>query len=86
MRGNSKKLIKGGIATPPGDEDIDIESTLMFLYKKCAKEWGWVPKDIDETNLETLMDFLFFKELADPNTRIINGKTYKRATKPPSWL
>jgi hypothetical protein len=58
----------------------------MSLYKKCSKEWGWMPRDIDETNLETLMDFLFYKESADPNTRVINGKTYQRATKPPSWL
>jgi len=41
---------------------------------------------MDETNLETLFDFLFTKEKSDPNIRIIGGKTYKRVTKPPSWL
>lgn len=71
---------------PPDNSEIDIEDVLMSVYKSCVKQYGWSLKAIDETNLETLMDFLFFKESADPNTRTINGKEYKRATKAPSWL
>lgn len=79
MKGSTEMLL-------PDDDNIDIENTLMSLYKKCAKEWGWIPKDIDETNLETLMDFLFFKESIDQNLKVIEGKVYKRAEKPPLWL
>ena len=41
---------------------------------------------MDETNLETFMDYIFYKEVVDTNTLIISGKTYKRAEKAPSWL
>ncbi|MDE4542258.1 hypothetical protein [Thermoanaerobacterium sp. R66] len=51
-----------------------------------VKNFGWTLKDIDDTSLETLMDFLFYKPKKNDNIRIRNGKTYIRATKPPSWL
>lgn len=41
---------------------------------------------MDEMNLESLFDFLFYKEKPDPNKRVIGGKTYIRASKPPAWL
>jgi hypothetical protein len=40
-------------------------------------------RDIDECNLETLFDYLFWK---DPDERIIRGKVYKRSTTVPNWL
>jgi hypothetical protein len=57
------------------------------LYRHLVKEYGWSLKDIDETNLETLFDFLLMSR-DDRNTRIIGGKVYKRAerNKPPAWL
>jgi hypothetical protein len=58
----------------------------MSLYHTCGQKLSLSPRDIDETNLETLFDYLFFKTKPDTNTRVINGKTYKRATKAPSWL
>jgi len=72
----------GGIPSDDND-DINIEYSILLMYKKCVENWGWSLNDIDDTNFETLMDFLLFK---DPNLRVIDGKKYKRATKPPSWL
>lgn len=42
--------------------------------------------DIDETDISNLLAFVNFRPETDPNMRVINGKTYTRATKPPSWL
>lgn len=75
-----------GDVAPPENEDADPEATLIHVYRKCVEKYGWSLKDIDETNLETLFDFVLYKEKPDPNIRTINGKTYRRATKPPSWL
>jgi hypothetical protein len=58
----------------------------MSIYRQLVKNTGWNLKDIDDTNLETLVDFLFFSTKGDPNIKIINGKEYKRANKAPSWL
>ena len=68
------------------DEDGDIEDTFAMIYEKCVKNFNWNLNDIDETNLETLMDFLFYKSKPNSNIKIINGKEYKRVTTPPSWL
>jgi len=65
------------------DEEADPEQVLMGLYGKLIKAHGWNLRELDETNLETLFDFLTYK---DPNERIINGKVYRRATAPPKWL
>lgn len=87
MWGSLKKLITGAEEnSSPDDEDVDIEDSFLSLYKKCCEDYGWTPREIDDTNLETLMDFLFYKSKPDPNTRMIEGKVYHRATKPPSWL
>lgn len=58
------------------------------LYRRLVRDFGWTLKDIDETNLETLIDFLLMQGGGDSNTRIIRGKEYKRAEpgKPPAWL
>ena len=58
------------------------------LYRRLVKDFGWTLKDIDETNLETLFDFLLMQESPDNSTRVIRGKEYKRAEpgKPPAWL
>jgi len=42
--------------------------------------------DIDETDFSNMLAFVNFTPEADPNTRVIKGKTYTRAAKPPSWL
>jgi hypothetical protein len=55
----------------------------MGIYRKLAKTYGWSPREIDETNLETLFDFLNYD---DPNVRIKNGKIYRRAQRVPKWL
>jgi hypothetical protein len=57
----------------------------MSVYRELVKKMGWSLKDIDDTDLETLVDFLFFTK-TDPNLRVINGKEYHRANKAPSWL
>jgi hypothetical protein len=52
-----------------------------------VREYGWPLSDIDETNLETLFDFLLMKA-PEPDFLIISGRAYKRAVpgKPPAWL
>lgn len=67
-------------------DEVDIEDTFQNLYSKCVDNFGWSLKDIDDTNIETLIDFIFHKSKPDPDIRIIGGKVYKRAIKPPSWL
>lgn len=57
----------------------------MGIYSLFVNKYGWSLKDIDETNLETLIDFMYYRE-NDPNTRVINGVTYKRAQGKPKWL
>jgi hypothetical protein len=66
-------------------EEVDAEHSLMSVYRHLVKTFNWNLKDIDETNLETLVDFLFFTT-NDPNVKIINGKEYHRVKKAPTWL
>jgi hypothetical protein len=65
-----------------------MESTLLEIYRLLAKNYGWSPRDIDETYLDTLFDFLLGRTQEDKDTRVINGRIYKRAKKgePPAWL
>ena len=69
------------------DTPVEIDQVINDLYKHLVDRYGWSLRDIDETNLETLFDFLLMKR-EDPNTRVIRGKVYKRAErgKPPAWL
>ena len=55
----------------------------MGLYKKCAQGFGWSPKDMDETDFDTLVEFVWY---SDTSVKVIGGKEYKRASKCPSWL
>jgi hypothetical protein len=59
---------------------------LNSLYKELVKSFKWSLKDIDDTNLETLIDFVYNMTQGDPNTRVINGKEYRRAAQTPSWI
>ena len=65
---------------------MDEEEVILHLYFLYAKNLGWSLRDIEETNFETLIDFLYFKEDSDPNTRIIGDKVYKRTSSTPNWL
>lgn len=67
---------------------MDIELVLNDLYKRLVKEHGWNLNDIDETNIETLFDFLFMEKYQDKNVAVIHGKEYMRAApgKAPEWL
>jgi hypothetical protein len=58
----------------------------MALYKKCAQEYGWNLHDLDETDFETLIMFVYSLDKADPNVKVIGGKEYKRANSCPAWL
>jgi hypothetical protein len=62
---------------------MDPEQAVMGIYNKFIKAFNWTLRDLDETNFETLIDYIFYK---DPNVRIINGKEYKRAQGAPKWL
>lgn len=61
---------------------------MLTLYRTLARNHGWSPRDIDETYLDTLFGFLLGQSSEDNDTRIIGGKTYKRAKpgEPPAWL
>jgi len=58
----------------------------MSIYRQLVRKFTWNLNDIDNTNLETLVDFLFFNPEEDPNVRVIDGKEYHRAQSAPSWL
>lgn len=58
----------------------------MSIYRKLVENYNWSLNNIDDTNLETLVDFLMFKPEKDPNVRVINGKEYHRAKTCPRWL
>lgn len=67
------------------NENIDAEHSLMSVYKKLVENYGWSLNQIDETDIETLVEFIFFNR-NDPDIRVINGKEYHRAKGAPSWL
>lgn len=71
----------GADPTPEG-----YRQTLVSLKRTIFKTFGWTLHDIDETDISNLLAFINFTPELDPNTRVINGKTYTRANKPPSWL
>ena len=58
----------------------------MYIYRSCVEKFGWSIRDIDETDLDTLFEFMTLGEKADPNVRIIDGRSYIRSTKAPEWL
>lgn len=66
---------------PPGK--LTELQAMDQLYSKLVKNLGWPLNQIDDTDFETLMDYLFFK---DPDVRIVNGKEYRRAQSVPAWL
>lgn len=56
----------------------------MSAFKECARAYGWSLKDIEETNLESLLEFWNTK--VAETEKVINGTTYKLAAKPPAFL
>ncbi len=79
--------MEGGVSQPSDDnEEIDAAASLMSVYRACVDRYGWSLKDIDETDIETLFEFLVFRNRPDPNIRVIDGRVYRKATRPPSWL
>lgn len=68
------------------DDDIDAATSLMSVYRTCVEKFGWNLRDIDETDLDTLFEFLVFRAKPDHNVRIIDGREYHRAKDTPSWL
>ena len=59
---------------------------MLRLYKSLADRYGWSLNDLDNTNFDTLIAFIWYKDKPDPNVRVIGGKTYTRAKGAPSWL
>jgi hypothetical protein len=60
--------------------------TIVSLKRTISRTFGWSLNEIDETDISNLLAFVNFTPEADPNTRVIDGKSYTRADKPPSWL
>ncbi len=79
--GNRRKKLSRGAQSAPAEDDP--ENVIIGLYRKLADSFFWNPKDIDDTSLETLFDFIAWK---DPNVRMKNGKVYRRAEGVPKWL
>lgn len=73
---------------PDDGAPADVETIINDLYKRLVRDYSWSLKDIDETNLETLFDFLLLSGPEDDSTRVIGGQTYKRAEPgtAPAWL
>lgn len=71
----------------PQDEEIDIEEVFFILYKVCVENFNMSLFEVDNTNFETLIEYIFH-EKKNKNVKIINGKMYVRAEKGkvPSWL
>ena len=58
----------------------------MYIYRSCVDKFGWSIKDIDDTDLDTLFEFMTLAEEPDPNVRVIDGRSYTRSRKVPDWL
>jgi len=59
---------------------------MMGIYSALAKSYGWTLKDMEETDIETLISFIYYKD-EEANIKYINGKKYKRAAPGVvSWL
>lgn len=58
---------------------------MMGIYSIFVNKYGWSLKDIDDTDIETLIDFIYYKD-NDPNVRVIDGVTYYRTVGVPTWL
>jgi hypothetical protein len=54
------------------------------MYKSLAKAYGWSLYDMEQTNLETLVEYLN-TELPETE-KVIGGKTYRLATQAPAFL
>lgn len=76
----------GSSQSPDEDEEVDAAGSLMYLYRVCVERYGWSLNDIEETCLETLIDFLLAKEKQDKNSKVIDGKVYRRTQSVPDWL
>ena len=55
----------------------------VSLKKDLARTLGWSLSQIDDCDVESLMQFL---NTEDPDTRIIDGITYKRSKGIPDFL
>lgn len=53
------------------------------LYHTLATRLRWSIAQIDSSDFEALMRFVFFR---DPDVRIIGGREYRRAQGVPQWL
>lgn len=58
---------------------------MIRLYRELVNNYSWSLTDIDNTDFETLIDFMTMED-KNPNERVINGKVYKRAQGVPKWL
>jgi hypothetical protein len=56
----------------------------MASFKACAKAYSWSLKEIEETNLESLLEFWAVQTFEAEKT--INGKKYTLAAAPPAFL
>ena len=72
----------GPSAAPSGTPQTASEA-MDKLYHTLATALRWPIYQIDAADFESLLRFVFYK---DPDVRIINGKTYRRAQGVPKWL
>ena len=82
-RSTEKKLTPGELKD---DSPAGYKVTILNLKRTISKKLGWSLFDIDETDICNLLAFIQFNQKDDPNTRVINGKEYRRANGAPSWL
>ncbi|MFK7692856.1 hypothetical protein [Paenibacillus sp. HJGM_3] len=84
FRRHAKKLTAGEL--PQEDTPAEYRKTIVGLKRTICREFDWSLHQVDETDFSNLIAFIQYKPSDDPNIRVINGKTYHRATKAPSWL
>jgi len=58
----------------------------LRIYKKLAAAYNWSIKEIDETDFETLVEFIANKPKDGNEYMTIGGKLYRKAKGVPSWL
>lgn len=70
-------------AAPSTGTPQTASAAMDKLYHTLATALRWPIYQIDAADFESLLRFVFYR---DPDVRIINGRTYRRAQGVPKWL
>ena len=65
---------------------MSASDVINDLYYRCVKNLNWSLYDIENTELESMLSFVFYREPKNKNEFVYKGKVYKRTEGAPSWL